>query len=319
MTNQRVIWIDNLKGFLIIMVVAGHVLQTAIDSNIDSIYMEQIFEWIYSFHMPLFFGISGYVYSLTLRKNLQSDDFWSKWKKRIYSLLYIYMVYSILMWNFKYFFFNSLAKESVNIATLFLLPLQPISVYWYIHTLIGMFLIVPIFEKKIKPLNYRCLLMMVIIQCISIHFEWPYALNKIVYMFPFFASGVLIDNFIHDYIHVERLVMIFFIFLLYGAEVLSFRELSIIKAYLWGMFFVLLFKEYFSKKIGLITYLGENCLSVYLFHPYVVASLKVLFIKFGLLNWEYVITSLICSIVTCLIIIIMTRHRILRKYIYSPF
>ena len=66
--NERCIWVDNLKGFLIILVVAGHVLQSAIDAHIQSVFMESIFLWIYSFHMPLFFCVSGYVYSLTLRK-----------------------------------------------------------------------------------------------------------------------------------------------------------------------------------------------------------------------------------------------------------
>lgn len=68
MASQRVFWVDNLKGILIILVVAGHVLQSAIDMNMTSEYMDNIFKWIYSFHMPLFFVISGFVYSITLRK-----------------------------------------------------------------------------------------------------------------------------------------------------------------------------------------------------------------------------------------------------------
>lgn len=49
--NQRIAWIDILKGIGIIFVVLGHV-----------IYNDMIFNWIYSFHMPLFFFAGGYLY-----------------------------------------------------------------------------------------------------------------------------------------------------------------------------------------------------------------------------------------------------------------
>ncbi|EUJ29371.1 acyltransferase [Listeria cornellensis FSL F6-0969] len=51
MALKRLHWIDNLRGFGMILVVWGHM-------NIP-IALETI---IYSFHMPLFFFISGYLY-----------------------------------------------------------------------------------------------------------------------------------------------------------------------------------------------------------------------------------------------------------------
>lgn len=55
---MRVLWIDSLKGFLIFLVVLGHVVQSMIDSNMfpsNKDGLVSLFEWIYSFHMPLFF------------------------------------------------------------------------------------------------------------------------------------------------------------------------------------------------------------------------------------------------------------------------
>lgn len=49
--------IDSLKGFAIILVVIGHVLQNTIIDYDENI----LFRLIYSFHMPLFFFLSGYV------------------------------------------------------------------------------------------------------------------------------------------------------------------------------------------------------------------------------------------------------------------
>ena len=62
--KARIAYIDNLKGFAILLVVIGHVVQflycpDKFDSNI-------ILRFIYSFHMPLFFMLSGMVTSMRL-------------------------------------------------------------------------------------------------------------------------------------------------------------------------------------------------------------------------------------------------------------
>ena len=49
--NNRIIWIDISKGLGIILVVLGHTSLSKI-SQIS-------YDWIYSFHMPLFYLLSG--------------------------------------------------------------------------------------------------------------------------------------------------------------------------------------------------------------------------------------------------------------------
>ena len=56
MPKQRIAWIDNIKAFLILLVVLGHCIQDAGKSDISGLY-----NFIYSFHIPLFFSMSGYV------------------------------------------------------------------------------------------------------------------------------------------------------------------------------------------------------------------------------------------------------------------
>ena len=55
--KERLLYIDNLKGFAILLVVLGHCIQFR-EPDYDS---NWLFRIIYSFHMPLFFIISGYV------------------------------------------------------------------------------------------------------------------------------------------------------------------------------------------------------------------------------------------------------------------
>ncbi len=60
--TKRLVWIDSAKGFAIILVVFGHVLGGAMARGwLDSEGpFKSIYDYIYLFHMPLFFMISGF-------------------------------------------------------------------------------------------------------------------------------------------------------------------------------------------------------------------------------------------------------------------
>lgn len=55
--KQRIYALDNLKGCLILLVIIGHCIQIT-DADFDH---NDLFRFIYSFHMPLFMWVSGYV------------------------------------------------------------------------------------------------------------------------------------------------------------------------------------------------------------------------------------------------------------------
>lgn len=57
-------WIDAWKGFLILLVVIGHVVGAGrhISGGVSQIVLERMYEIIYSFHMPAFFFIAGYLW-----------------------------------------------------------------------------------------------------------------------------------------------------------------------------------------------------------------------------------------------------------------
>lgn len=57
--GKRIVWADNLKGFLSLLVIVGHALE--ISGLLEKLETARIvFFLIYSFHMPAFFVISGY-------------------------------------------------------------------------------------------------------------------------------------------------------------------------------------------------------------------------------------------------------------------
>jgi len=80
-TKQRVQWVDYAKGIGIFLVVFGHTLRGLVNSSIleTSTIVVSIDQWIYSFHMPLFFYLSGLFIERSASKPLR-EFFVSKLK-----------------------------------------------------------------------------------------------------------------------------------------------------------------------------------------------------------------------------------------------
>lgn len=84
--KKRIEWIDSLRGFAMFFVIFGHAFY--IRNNF-------IRNYIYSFHMPLFFFISGLTYK---RKDISYLDYL---KKKIKNLLLPYLCLNIFVFIFK--------------------------------------------------------------------------------------------------------------------------------------------------------------------------------------------------------------------------
>ena len=82
-TGRRIGWVDAAKGFAILLVIVGHTLQTGtFTRNI-----------IFSFHIPLFFILSGY----TFRPSANWADFFYRLKKDALHLLGPYVLTGLLI------------------------------------------------------------------------------------------------------------------------------------------------------------------------------------------------------------------------------
>lgn len=57
MAKERNVWADSLKGWLMVLVILGHAIQTEIT---DDAFNSHLWNIIYSFHMPAFMAVSGW-------------------------------------------------------------------------------------------------------------------------------------------------------------------------------------------------------------------------------------------------------------------
>ena len=114
--GKRILWLDIAKGIGIILMVLGH---TGLPSMINN--------WIFSFHMPLFFIISGILFNPS--RYVSSIKFI---QKRVLTLLLPYLIFSSIV----LFFSNEkvtdwiLSGWNTGIALWFLPVLFLSEIYW---------------------------------------------------------------------------------------------------------------------------------------------------------------------------------------------
>lgn len=163
---------NNLRGVAIFLVIIGHSIFKDIITleGLKSVnHLVWLYDFIYTFHMPLFFFISGFF----AKKLFQVDDVKS-YKKFIKSKLITigipYLTFSIAGTIAK-LVMSKLAKSPVEnsfiIDILFKPWNNPLKLLWFVYTLLIIFGVLPLFNKiniKIKlvvsgilwclPLNY---------------------------------------------------------------------------------------------------------------------------------------------------------------------
>lgn len=176
MSDKRVIQRDNLKFFLIFLVVLGHICEIILwnsNGNLENIKRLRFF--IYSFHMPLFLFVSG-IFS---KKNIDN--------KRYYNIFYYLMIYVFMkiILFITYIFIDK--TYSISIFTESEVP-------WYIFALFA-FSIITIFLKNID--KKYVLIVSIIIGCI-VGYDKEISdflcLSRIFVFYPFFYLGYILDG-----------------------------------------------------------------------------------------------------------------------------
>lgn len=138
--TQRITYLDSLRGFAILLVIIGHFIQYNYESSIRN----DIFNIIYSFHMPLFFFLSGCTRSLQEDKkgSLQS------WRELLafYAGKFMSLLLPSIAWTLLVPFFFS-REWGLN---------GSISSFWFLNVLFAVSCVwtsIRFFDNKIRKWN----------------------------------------------------------------------------------------------------------------------------------------------------------------------
>ncbi|WP_113637117.1 acyltransferase family protein [Nubsella zeaxanthinifaciens] len=198
MLKRRILWIDSLKGILILLVILGHCIQDA-----DKNYLQNT-SWnlIYSFHMPMFMALSGYVtYPLKGEPSVNL-------KKRAKELLVPFF-----SWTFIIGLFSGNPFSRIYNAILY-----PDLSYWFIWALFFIIFLFSIAYKiseliKIKP-EYMIVVTATILCIVMILLEFRlFGFQFITYYFIFFSLGYFIKK--HISLNFRNILFILLIFTLW--------------------------------------------------------------------------------------------------------
>lgn len=193
---------DNLMSLMsiigIILVVLGHSGYTGTNIAMDCPYL---CKWIYNFHMPLFFFISGFLFSLTNESFLEMNKKNMLFKK-VLRLLIPYFSIGIVLWCVKYVFSSFASVERhfslASFLKMFVAPSAEDSTMgylWYLITLFMVFLIMsvlPVLRVDLKKTVW-CLSVGIASWLLLLYndgIEW-FNISQVCWYMPFFIIGIL--------------------------------------------------------------------------------------------------------------------------------
>lgn len=284
MVGERLNYIDQAKGIAIILVVVGHLVQW----NFTGESCKVIFDYIYSFNMPLFFFISGFL-AYKSRFKIESVTLIPLFKKRFIGLALPFFSWGLFVFpivisgnsNFK----ELLSEWGRNLmfpeyGYWFLIVLFCMHVYYVVACLLSNFI-----KRVIK---YRFfvkysdeLFFAIILICIWLlsHFLCPSRYFSSRYLIMFFMGCLF-----YKYNMVQRIpkygvgIMVIIFVLLAPLWHFNGSESNIALSTIISLLVspaLLCILSYSKPKMNRISYCGTNSLEIYIIHMLFIRILSV--------------------------------------------
>ena len=287
--NGKMRWINIAKGIGICLVVIGHF------NPIDSpTYWGVLNSFLYTFHMPLFFFISGYLYKYI--KNNYFNSLKTKFQRLGIPFITIAFIYFLLKLAASYFVKLDYPVNVNSILKLLDNPVQSfVPLLWFVHALLGIFLIYPLIRSIFQPVTIFITTVIVAIFIDFMHITIPF-LSHAIQNIPYFAFGVVSINLINkknikifEYKWIFFLLFLLMIIVNYyfkNLDFLSFEGLCV--KYLQGFLGIIaaillsitIEEKFNSSQTKFIEIVGICSMSIYLFHTIFESLIRILFRNF---------------------------------------
>ena len=278
-----------------LLVIIGHCVDGYLKANIFPGYTKQlqfIFDFIYSFHMPLFFILSGFLYYYSYN----NSDF-QKIKSKASELIILYFGFSIIQCLIQIAMAGKI-NSKISFSDIYLLPIYTVPPYWYLYVLAFLYVI----SYSLRPLNitkFSIIVGLCIFSFIGTYIR-IFSLSSIAYFLLFFTIGgvMALKRFDNQYkkIHCFFLIIMYLAIAIWGR---LFGMEKIVNALLMSLIVISTFCSFDSlKSVRLFNLCGRYCLPIYLLHSYMTAGTRVVLRAFQIKSiWIYIISGIVLGII----------------------
>ena len=284
MSDNRYQWVDYAKGIGIILVVYGHCIRGIVKAGLvedDSVFT-LLDSMIYSFHMPLFFFLSGLFFEGSLQRNGSERFVFSK----LDTLIYPYVLWSFLQGGIEVAL-SSLTNGNKTIDTLLNIWFAPIAQFWFLYCLFFAFLMV-LFFRQFSAGKYAIIVGSALMYFVVSWFALPSVVEYFFHHMAFFVLGVFFSKYVFEFKESLKLFLMATC-LFVGAQLLvhltgyHYASKGIYSAFLavLGIYWVVLLSKILAgKKVYVIELLGQASMSIYLMHIIAASGVRIVGQKF---------------------------------------
>jgi fucose 4-O-acetylase-like acetyltransferase len=184
--QKRLIWVDLVKSAAIVLVVFGHSWRGIHDAGLmtGDLFLA-VDRFVYSFHMPLFFIISGYLFRRACDRPWKTV-LGNQWL----GIIWPYVLWSIILIAAK----NTVASEvnsTVSLTEILKIPYSPYAVFWFLYVLVALQLAAKLLRDKTGLSSFWFLITGFILSGAGflVPFDFFPAAELILKFAAFFAAG----------------------------------------------------------------------------------------------------------------------------------
>lgn len=316
--------INFVKGILIILVFLGHIIPGGLEAEFPRYY-------IYSFHMPLFIGVSGFLISFD-SLSLNIVKFFKKyWNRVIVPWIIAVMVFCV----------TKSALSLKEIITSFLYPFYHL---WYVWAFVLYVLIFyslwNIFKKYrfkwVYILGISLLISVVskwdVLNCLASHEislkVWDYIQHYFrLYNFLFFALGAfvryvynkgLFSKLSEKIVEILRVMLCIFLVITIVLFYIKFENLAHMLFFVMNSVFLIILLydciKFNFPRSCIFEFLGKYTLPIYLYH---VLCKQFAFCYFRQNLLIYYLMSILSFIILCLLIYRCRNNKLINRFFYG--
>lgn len=190
--KSRTDWVDYAKAIGIILVVYGHVARGLVKAGIvdNSGTIRLIDSFIYSFHMPLFFFLSGLFFLPSLQRRGRVSLVCNK----VDTIIYPYLVWSLIQGSIEVAL-SRYTNGNIGWEDLTRILIEPRAQFWFLYALFLIFIIATLTYRNSSNVLSRLILVGAgSAYLLQSSFDEPIQLTYILNNFVFFAAGVQFSN-----------------------------------------------------------------------------------------------------------------------------